>query len=170
MVKKAHKDKEKMPSSSLDKTIDANTTLASFIPYQESKEQMREFLELCKKCQIIIDAIESLDDRFRKVMLMREVDEYTYKDISDTLNINLSTIKSQILKGRELVRKKVLKKFAYIDKHGLNEIQTKEILDALKNQKISPNKFSYLMNNTDEFFVPLLVEKQECKRIVGKNV
>lgn len=146
MVKKAHKDKEKLPSVSLDKNIDNSTTLASFIPYQDSNSKIRDFIELCYKCQIVIDAIESLDDKYRNVMRMREIENHSYKNISDSLGINLSTIKSQILKGRELVRKKVLKKFSYIDEHGLTYSQTRKMLELLKNQK-SVNQFAYLMEN-----------------------
>jgi DNA-directed RNA polymerase specialized sigma24 family protein len=46
---------------------------------------------------------------------MREIECMQYKEISDELNINLSTIKSQIKKGRTIIRKKVEKKFKDID-------------------------------------------------------
>jgi len=44
-----------------------------------------------------------------------------YKEISEELNINLSTIKSQIKKGRNIIKKKVLKKFQDIDHNGAEE-------------------------------------------------
>ena len=52
---------------------------------------------------------------------MREIEGMAYKEISEELNINLSTIKSQFKKGRNIVRKKVLKRFQEIDYNGAEE-------------------------------------------------
>jgi DNA-directed RNA polymerase specialized sigma24 family protein len=46
---------------------------------------------------------------------MREIEGMAYKEISEELQINLSTIKSQIKKGRNIIKKKVQKKFQEID-------------------------------------------------------
>ena len=42
---------------------------------------------------------------------MREIDKMQYKDIADALDRNLSTVKSQIKKAREVLIKAVEKKF-----------------------------------------------------------
>jgi RNA polymerase sigma factor (sigma-70 family) len=63
-----------------------------------------------KKAEIIKNVIYTLPkkhEKYKKVLIMREIECMQYQEISDSLGINLSTIKSQLLKGRELVSKKV---------------------------------------------------------------
>jgi RNA polymerase sigma-70 factor (ECF subfamily) len=69
-----------------------------------------------KKAALIKNAIYNLPEKYRKVLILREIDNMQYQDISDTLNINLSTIKSQIAKGRKIISKKVEKEFKKLDK------------------------------------------------------
>lgn len=71
---------------------------------------------IVKKAALIKNAIYNLPEKYRKVLILREIDNMQYQDISDTLNINLSTIKSQIAKGRKIISKKVEKEFKKLDK------------------------------------------------------
>lgn len=121
IVKKAHKDNEKLPTNSLDKELSENFHLSNLIPYEDGKKHMDEYNVFIKKANIIKETIYSLpekDSKYKKVLIMREIEGMAYKEISEELNINLSTIKSQIKKGRNIVKKKVLKKFQEIDIHG----------------------------------------------------
>ena len=70
------------------------------------------------KAQTILNTITSLPNRYSKIkraLEMREVFKMPYKQIAKELNLNLSTVKSQIRKGRDLVRKKVALQFKFID-------------------------------------------------------
>ena len=117
IVKKAYKDAERLPTNSLDKEITNNFNLSNIIPIEESKT-IEEYNVFVKKANIIKDAIFNLsekDYKYKKVLIMREINGMAYKEISDKLNINLSTIKSQIKKGRLIVKKKIIKKIQEID-------------------------------------------------------
>ena len=46
---------------------------------------------------------------------MREIKKMSYKDISDELNLNLSTVKSQIRNGRAILIKETQSEFDEID-------------------------------------------------------
>jgi len=46
---------------------------------------------------------------------MRELKRMSYKDISDKLNLNLSTVKSQIRNGRAILVRETKKEFDDID-------------------------------------------------------
>jgi DNA-directed RNA polymerase specialized sigma24 family protein len=46
---------------------------------------------------------------------MRELKRMSYRDISDTLNLNLSTVKSQIRNGRAILVRETKKEFDAID-------------------------------------------------------
>lgn len=124
IVKKAHKDNGRLPSTSLDKEFNENANLTNLIPYDDGKDSAHEYHVFVRKASIIKDAIYNLpekDEKYQKVLIMRELEGMAYKDISEYLDINLSTIKSQIRKGRSIIRKKVQKRLTEIDSNGLSE-------------------------------------------------
>jgi len=124
IVKKAHKDSERLPTNSLDKEMAENFKLSNLIPYDDGKPIIDEYNIFVKKANVIKEAINNLpekDSKYKKVLIMREIEGMAYKEISEELNINLSTIKSQIKKGRNIIKKKVLKKFQEIDHNGNEE-------------------------------------------------
>ena len=118
IVKKSYKDNERLPVDSLDKNMAENFNLSNIIPYDDSTKSTDEYNIFVKKSTVIKDAIYNLsekDAKYKKVLIMREIDGMTYEEISEVLNINLSTIKSQIKKGRKIVKRKVIKKIQEID-------------------------------------------------------
>jgi len=124
IVKKAHKDSERLPTNSLDKEMAENFNLSNLIPYDDGKRNNYEYNIYVKKANVIKDTIYNLsekDSKYKKVLIMREIEGMAYKEISEELQINLSTIKSQIKKGRTIIKKKVLKKFQEIDHNGAKE-------------------------------------------------
>ena len=124
IVKKSHKDSERLPTNSLDKEMVENVHLSNLIPYDDGHIQTDEYKIFTKKANIIKETIYNLsekDSKYKKVLIMRELEGMAYKEISEELDINLSTIKSQIKKGRNIVKKKVLKKFQEIDYNGIDD-------------------------------------------------
>jgi len=124
IVKKAHKDKGRLPTNSLDKEMSENFHLSNVIPYDDGKKISEEYKVFVKKASVIKETIYNLpekDSKYKKVLIMREINGMAYKEISEELNINLSTIKSQIKKGRNIIKKKVQKKFQEIDFNGVDE-------------------------------------------------
>ena len=59
--------------------------------------------------------IQKLKNPYRDVIEMRELKRMSYKDISDKLNLNLSTVKSQIRNGRAILVRETKKEFDDID-------------------------------------------------------
>jgi RNA polymerase sigma-70 factor (ECF subfamily) len=67
-----------------------------------------EWLLLRKQRTLSIDqAIDSLPDRYRRVIVLRHKEDRSYEDIADILNIPLGTVKAQIFRARELLKKKL---------------------------------------------------------------
>jgi RNA polymerase sigma-70 factor (ECF subfamily) len=75
------------------------------IPYFENNEQ-EKFNEDVSKCILIKDLIEELPEIYRTCMRMRHVQGMDYASIKEELNLNLSTVKNRIKKGRELIKRK----------------------------------------------------------------
>ncbi len=54
--------------------------------------------------QILEDAMQSLSPTFRAAVVLRDVEDLAYEEIADILQINLGTVKSRIMRGREALR------------------------------------------------------------------
>jgi DNA-directed RNA polymerase specialized sigma24 family protein len=67
------------------------------------------------KAEIMKKHINKLKNPYKQVIEMREIKRMSYKDISDKLNLNLSTVKSQIRNGRAILVKETKKEFDAID-------------------------------------------------------
>ncbi len=61
-------------------------------------------------------ALEALPDEFRIAVILSDVDDFSYKEIADTLDIPLGTVRSRIFRGRRLLRKRLLN---YAKAHGV---------------------------------------------------
>jgi RNA polymerase sigma factor (sigma-70 family) len=103
-------------SISLDIEYDSDgTTMKDFIfemdePNSEIKHEVKR-----QKSSIMLKHIEKLKEPYRTVIEMREIKKMSYKDISDHLGKNLSTIKSQIRNGRAILVKETFKDFNALD-------------------------------------------------------
>ncbi len=85
LVKKDFKDKKKMSVVSLDKENGENLNLINIIPngsFEESNKMERDSI-LIKKAEIVKDAIFSLPDKYKKVMILRELQNKPYIDIAE---------------------------------------------------------------------------------------
>jgi RNA polymerase sigma factor (sigma-70 family) len=206
LVIKEWKDNHKYNFISLERDTDEAPSILNILKSDDGSEDNEQEYENKKKCEIVYDVINSLPDKYKKVMVMRELSHMAYKDIADSIKkeikielennqmklenpedffsldlenkgseelivnfesedgqlykqiispktnvsitrddiewekgmndvftidstytrtegmyittTNLSTIKSQIKKGRELIQKKVKKKFDIINENG----------------------------------------------------
>jgi RNA polymerase sigma-70 factor (ECF subfamily) len=106
--------KNSKKTMSLDVEIDEEgTTMKDFIQEEESEEYMHDLSS--KKADIMRKHISKLKEPYRKVIEMREIQKMQYKDIADKLNLNLSTVKSQIRNGRTILIKETQKEFELLD-------------------------------------------------------
>ena len=62
--------------------------------------------------KIVQDAIDNLPEKYRAVIQLRHMDELSYDEIADELDLPLGTVKAHIFRARELLYK------ALIDKKG----------------------------------------------------
>ncbi len=64
-------------------------------------------IEQRRQAEDIIEAVHSLPDIYRDILIMREVNELSYEEIAQILTISIGTVKSRISRARDLVRSKV---------------------------------------------------------------
>jgi len=92
---------------------DEGTTMKDFIQEDEGDSYLHEIY--AKKADVMKKHISKLKNPYKKVIEMREIDRMSYKDISDKLDLNLSTVKSQIRNGRAILIKESKQEFDEID-------------------------------------------------------
>lgn len=70
--------------------------------------QPDELLIQKEERQLLQDALQSLDPQQRAILTLRVVNDMSYEDISQVLQIKEGTVKSRLARARENLRKKVL--------------------------------------------------------------
>ncbi len=56
---------------------------------------------------LIEQALNQINPTFRESLVLREMEDLSYEEIADILQISLGTVKSRILRGREALRKQL---------------------------------------------------------------
>ena len=54
---------------------------------------------------LIEDALTGLNPAFRAAVVLRDIEELSYEEIAEVLQVSLGTVKSRILRGREALKK-----------------------------------------------------------------
>lgn len=62
-----------------------------------------------EKYKILYKAIDALSDEHREIIILRDLNDYSYEEISDILKIEVGTVKSRLHRAREHLRKILLK-------------------------------------------------------------
>ncbi|MDQ2746631.1 MAG: sigma-70 family RNA polymerase sigma factor [Acidobacteriota bacterium] len=66
--------------------------------------------------QEILQALETLPEQFRTVVLLTDVEEFSYKEVAEMLNAPIGTVMSRLHRGRRLLRQQLTE---YARKFGL---------------------------------------------------
>ena len=56
-------------------------------------------------CALIETALQQVSPNYRAALVLREVEDLSYEEIAEVLEVSLGTVKSRILRGRESLRK-----------------------------------------------------------------
>ncbi len=74
----------------------------------EIPEEIDEEIEVAEvPLDYLLKIIQELPDRYRLVFTMYVLDGYTHQEISELLGINIGTSKSNLARGRAILKKKV---------------------------------------------------------------
>jgi RNA polymerase sigma-70 factor (ECF subfamily) len=58
-----------------------------------------------QRAKILTEALDSLPDKYKEIIRMRHMDELSYQEISELLDLPLGTVKAHIFRARELLYK-----------------------------------------------------------------
>lgn len=66
-----------------------------------------EVLEQTERTEVVRRALASLAQPYRPVVVLREIEGLSYEEIAQVLGVAEGTVKSRLLRGRELLRRKL---------------------------------------------------------------
>ena len=87
-------------------TEDSDTSYFDRITGGENPEDFLIKDELKKYIRMFVDA---LPDRLRTVVMLREVEDMSYEEISELLNIPLGTVRSRLFNARQIIKERLIK-------------------------------------------------------------
>lgn len=74
---------------------------------QRSDDTPYHLLEQSERQALVKRALASLPEPYRTVVVLREIEDMSYADIAILLGIAEGTVKSRLMRGRELLRRKL---------------------------------------------------------------
>lgn len=77
-------------------TITSGETPEDFLIKEELKKYVRMF-------------VDGLPERLRTVVMLREVEDMSYEEIADMLNIPLGTVRSRLFNARQIIKERLVK-------------------------------------------------------------
>ncbi|MFN4110729.1 MAG: RNA polymerase sigma factor [Ignavibacteria bacterium] len=105
--------KKKLDTFSIDSDDDDEEDKPRFeIPDTTYSADANIILE--QRQQIINDAIESLPEKYRKIIELRHKEELSYEEISEILNLPIGTVKAHLFRARELLNKYLKDKLKFL--------------------------------------------------------
>ena len=64
--------------------------------------------EHSEEASYLIEKINSLEGKYKKILLLRYYDELSYQEIGEVMHMNIGTVKSRLFKARELLKRLIL--------------------------------------------------------------
>ncbi|MGH9344427.1 MAG: RNA polymerase sigma factor [Terriglobia bacterium] len=71
------------------------------------RETPYEWLEQNERRETVARALGSLCEPYRTIVILREIENFSYEEITEVLGIAEGTVKSRLKRGRELLRRKL---------------------------------------------------------------
>lgn len=98
--------KKKLQTLSIDEPVKTRDGDMQMQLEDETAETDRHIIRNQRQ-EIVQNAIEDLPEKYRKVIEMRHMEEKSYQEIADILDLPLGTVKAHIFRARELLYKEL---------------------------------------------------------------
>lgn len=96
--------KKKLSTVSLDEPVSSGEG-SSPREFADAESQADKPVFDSERQQWVARAVERLPEKYRKVIVMRHMDELSYEEISEALELPLGTVKAHLFRARELLNK-----------------------------------------------------------------
>lgn len=75
-----------------------------FVDAVDTSPQPQETVEHREAQKLLQEGLSALQEEYRKVLILREIEGLSYTEIAESASIELGTVKSRISRGRSLLR------------------------------------------------------------------
>jgi len=101
--------RKRRPTYSLDAEVtDGDGTSNDFYTMMPSDEDTPEKQVIVSETQQqILNAIETMPEKYKSIVMLRYMQDLSLQEISDVLDMPVTTIKTRLHRGREFLRKKL---------------------------------------------------------------
>ena len=96
----------------------ARRTVEQLLPCSEANE-IEERLDQAQRRALIARALRELPAEFRETLILREIEELSYREIAEVLQMPIGTVMSRLARGRALLQKTLAGTAASEVTHGL---------------------------------------------------
>lgn len=101
------KRKKSIKAISIDESLELEESEIKFeIPDNSTNPDI--LIEKNFDNKLIMDAINKLDDDYKSIIILRDVEGFTYSEISEIISCNLGTVKSRLNRGRRTLKNIIL--------------------------------------------------------------
>jgi len=80
-----------------------------YMDVEDNRPTPQEILETKLTQKMVMDAVNELDEDFKSIIILRDINDLSYEEISEILECNIGTVKSRISRGRQKL-KEILEK------------------------------------------------------------
>ncbi len=80
------------------------------VEIQDNEEEADDFEDMTLKVEDVKKAIEGLKDKYRIIIVLYLIEDYTHKEIAEQLGLNESTVRNQYRRGKHLLKQQLKNK------------------------------------------------------------
>lgn len=101
---------KKKRTLSLDAENEDGERIFSDIPDASGQNDPEKATLDAERKAVLYAALNELSDEHKKILLLRDIDGYTYEEVGERLGLEAGTVKSRLFRAREALRKKLEEK------------------------------------------------------------
>jgi RNA polymerase sigma-70 factor (ECF subfamily) len=88
------------------------------VPRSERNE-VEDALHLSQCASLVMEHLQALPREFREVLVLREIEDCSYREIADILSVPVGTVMSRLARARALLKTALMKSSVDLKTHGL---------------------------------------------------
>lgn len=98
---------------------DQGNDAADALLAQDGAGEVEDRLEQVQRHALLVRHLQALPPEFRETLILREIEELSYREIADVLQAPIGTVMSRLARGRALLQKSLGSERPNEVKHGL---------------------------------------------------
>jgi len=99
--------------------IDKNPEAAEHWMPRTDADDVEDRADSVKRQQLITQQLQNLPENFREVLILREIEELSYREIADVLQAPIGTVMSRLARARALLQKNLTENVTTQAPYGL---------------------------------------------------